>query len=294
MDKKFEKKVKFHGSQVKTNQKKKATQRQRQRIKSKNRKKKDRTQNRKNNAKRRKEELRKKVDEIIDDNVIVNFSSYEPPDLAYLYLAKGLNFVPYHDYDKYDLKYDTLEFLSRLACQSQRRHYDQNSDHNPDIPENLDIHQNLKPKSRYQPDLVDVHPVYEDIRTKLLNWVDNFEPESKKNNISPGMKRGKDWVKKMIKEEKIFVCKADKGGAILIMNYEDVVNTVENDLKDKTQFEAQESDLMKATTNKITGLVKELEKDSMITGNDRMLITGLNDKGNLKHNPEFRPQIPTV
>ena len=46
------------------------------------------------------------------------------------------------------------------------------------------------------------------------------------------MKRGKDWVRRMIKEKKICVCKADKGGEIIIMNYEDVVYTVEKDLKD--------------------------------------------------------------
>ena len=87
MDKRFDKKLKFHGSQVEENHACRASPGdRRQRNKSGMRKKKDRVQNRKNRAKTRKEEIRKKVDEIIDDNVIVNFSSYKPPDLAYLYL----------------------------------------------------------------------------------------------------------------------------------------------------------------------------------------------------------------
>ena len=75
--------------------------------------------------------------------------------------------------NKYDLKFYTLEFLRSLACQSERKHL-----YKTETYENSDIHRNLRPKSRYQPDMTNVHPVYEDIRTKILNWVDNFEPNT--------------------------------------------------------------------------------------------------------------------
>ena len=132
------------------------------------------------------------------------------------------------------------------------------------------------------------------MKAKLLNWVDNFEPPEGKPNISPGLKRGRDWIRKMVRDKKIYVCKADKGGATLIINYEVVIKTIETDLHNPANFEEQAEDMVPKTVQKIKELVNGLVKEEKLSLADRTLITGLNVKGNMKHNPEYRAQTPTV
>ena len=53
--------------------------------------------------------------EIKEKNIVVNFSSMEIPNTVYLYLAKGLNYIPVYKGDKSNLKYDAMEFVRKLA-----------------------------------------------------------------------------------------------------------------------------------------------------------------------------------
>ena len=54
------------------------------------------------------------VDKIKDENIVVNLSNQTIPDAGYIFLQKGLGFVPSHKVDIQDFKYDTLEFIRKL------------------------------------------------------------------------------------------------------------------------------------------------------------------------------------
>ena len=72
-------------------------------------------QNYQRNKKRKKQEkIEQLVTKIKEENVVVNLSIEEVPASAYLFLAKGLGYVPSTKVDLQDLKYDTLEFLRKL------------------------------------------------------------------------------------------------------------------------------------------------------------------------------------
>ena len=49
-----------------------------------------------------------------EENIVVNLSNQEIPDAVYIFLQKGLGFVPSYRVDMEDLKYDTLEFIRKL------------------------------------------------------------------------------------------------------------------------------------------------------------------------------------
>jgi len=122
---------------------------------------------RKNKQGSKKKELTDKVEEIKKNNIVINLSDAEIPDLAYLYLANGLNFVPSQIVETTDLKFDSCEFLRKLKW---RTYFEQNPDHRTSDQFNeVDIHPELRVKSKSHPEIK--HALLDDIKTKLLGWV---------------------------------------------------------------------------------------------------------------------------
>ena len=60
--------------------------------------------------------------------------------------------------------------------------------------------------------------------------------------MSPDAIRGKSLLKKMIQDNKIFVTRADKGGAILILDLDVVREKLEAELQNTDKFEELEED----------------------------------------------------
>ena len=137
----------------------------------------------------------------------------------------------------------------------------------------------------------------EEVKSSVLGYANNCHPEEPKNNLSPRALRGRRWIINALNNKEIFVSEADKGGAILIMNYEDVIKTLESELHNPENYEliSQDPDAHLSTvTKKIQNLSCKLEMEGCITPMDRESITGLNDELNLKHNPEYRAVDPTI
>ena len=57
--------------------------------------------------------------------------------------------------------------------------------------------------------------------------------------------RGRKWIRENIKTEKIFVTRADKGGAIIILDYKTVIDVMEKELGDPNKFKVVSGDLDK-------------------------------------------------
>ena len=137
----------------------------------------------------------------------------------------------------------------------------------------------------------------EEVKSSVLGYANNCHPKEPKNNLSPRALRGRRWIINALNNKEIFVSEADKGGAILIMNYEDVIKTLESELHNAENYEliSHVPDAHLSTvTKKIQNLSCKLEVEGYITPMDRESITGLNDGMNLKHNPEYRAVDPTI
>lgn len=98
------------------------------------------------------------------ENIVVNLSTEEIPDAAYIFLQMGLGFVPAHKVDMEDLKYDTAEFIRKLEWRAFFHA-------NPELQSNTDkrMYEDIRVSSFTHPHFS--HPLLDEIKTKLMGWV---------------------------------------------------------------------------------------------------------------------------
>ena len=130
----------------------------------------------------------------------------------------------------------------------------------------------------------------------MTNWVENADLEEPKKNLSKGALIGRKWVLENVQKKVIFITKADKGGAILILDYSDVISTLEKEIFNvekyrKVEGVASEAHL-KNTSDKVKQLSLKLQKEQKISPSDVTLITGINKKGNMSKKTEYLPAHP--
>ena len=238
---------------------------------------------------KKKEKIEELVSKIKDENIVVNLSNEEIPASAYLFLAKGLGYVATKKVDLQDLKYDTLEFIRKMEWKAYFHE-------NPDLTTGTDpmaLYSDIKISNFNQAPTQ--NSIIGELKTKLLGWIANHEAKAPKSNLTELEQRGKKWVSEKIKEELIFITKADKGGATLIMNYKDVEDAVKKEIFDETKFEriaTSADEHILTMRNKVNQLSINLQTNNIISKADKSLITGLSDKNKPKQAPEYRAESP--
>ena len=240
--------------------------------------------------KKKQEKIRALVDKIKDNNVVVNLSNVDIPDAAYLFLSKGLGYIPSTKVDPHDLKYDTTEFIRKLEWKAFfKANPELQSDNHLSGNEYADI----KVSSFSHPNFT--NPLLEDVKTKLFGWISNHIAKAPKSNLTPLELRGRKWLIDQLQNETLFITKADKGGATLIMNYTDVKSSIENELFDERKFQKLEKsteEQLSYVKDEVKSLVIHLAEKKMITENDKTLIAGINANNRPKLAPEYRPEPP--
>ena len=233
INERMNKKVNFHLQRQDQNIEFTTTKKQvkKRRKWTQNKKKKTRAKYKLKQKLKKQEAIKSSVNKIKEENVVVNMSREDLPDSAYLFLGKGLGFVPTKKIDVHDLKYDTAEFIRKL---SWKAFFKANPELQSDNDPSGTLHRDIKVSGFTSP--VFNHPLLEEIKMKLNGWIANHVPQSPKSNLSILEIQGKIWLTEKINEKKLFVTKADKGGATLVMNYEDVQTAVRNELNKEDKF----------------------------------------------------------
>ena len=106
--------------------------------------------------------------------------------------------------------------------------------------------------------------------------------------------RGRSWLTNAVKEETVFVTRADKGGATLIMNHADVQRTIENELFDNNKFselKRNTDDQLVHVKHEVKSVVINLKRRNLITDEDKTLMTGLTASNHSKLAPEYQPEL---
>ena len=128
-----------------------------------------------------------------------------------------------------------------------------------------------------------------------MGFVTNQDPDKPKSNLTDAEQRGKGWILEAIRQQKIFVTTADKGGATLILDYSTVMETVGAELNKPTKFTKLETSVetkMVHTQQKVKDTVLKHHELNTITEEEKKRITGINANGNMIHAPELRPSVP--
>ena len=253
------------------------------------RKKKNRMNYRNKLKARKKEKIKSMVDKIKQENTVINLSDEEVPDATYIFLSKGLGYVPSQKVDCHDLKYDTTEFIRKLAWKAFFKANPELAGNDP----NSDVHRDIKVSGYTYPNFTS--PLLDDIRTKLFGWIANHTATSPKSNLSPLELRGKKWLIDKMNDELLFVTKADKGGATLIMNFADVKAAIQKELFDPNKFtklDRNSDQQLDHVKQEVKSLAIRLAQQKLINDNDKILIAGLNSNNRSKIAPEYRPESP--
>ena len=160
------------------------------RLKNKRHNKAIREKKKKNTA----ESLKDKIKQIKSSNQVVNFTTVEVPDAAYLYLSLGSTFVPYKKVNKHDLLYDTKQFINKLAWSAYfhenfpeaevptttpTRSPNSTETHTPLI-DLKEVRKKLKPPSRNSPP--STNKLFELVKQKLLTGTKNILEKKKKRS----------------------------------------------------------------------------------------------------------------
>ena len=123
--------------------------------------------------------------------------------------------------------------------------------------ETEDLHKDLRIRSRKHPQDFN-HPLFDEIRTRLMGFVTKLNPHKPKSNLTDADQRGKGWILKSIRQQKMFVTSADKGGATLILDYTTVMDTVRSELEKEPKFTKLETSVetkMEQTQQKVKDAV---------------------------------------
>ncbi len=263
----------------------------RKKKQSKRRKKLNHTNYKKKVKEKRKTGIDELVERIKRENIVINLSNETIPNSAIIYLAKGLGFVQMNKVDTQDLKFDMLEFLRKVGWKA----FFKDEDGDTEGIDISDIHADLRISSGKIAPIQ--NPLLDEVRTKLLGWVANHKPKTPKSNLTALELRGKKWITDKVKAKELFVTKADKGGATLVMNYNDVKEAIEKELHDGSKFEELNVDADKhrnELSKRVVGMVKNMGNQNILTARDKLLICGLNENDNLKLDPEYKAEPPYV
>lgn len=94
---------------------KKKTHAKKKRRWTANRKRKNRVRYKKKVKEKKKKKLNDIVSRIKENNTVINLSTEDVPDATYIFLSKGLGYVPSQKVDTQDLKYDATEFIRKVS-----------------------------------------------------------------------------------------------------------------------------------------------------------------------------------
>ena len=220
-------------------------------------------------------------------------SSVSVPEQCFLYLAKGFNFVESAPANKEDLLFDTQSFIRKLEWKA---YFKQCPDNGIDpYARGKDMYSHMHVTGTSHPSYK--HPLLDQIKTRLLGWVANTAYSTPANNLGKNEIRGRRMLLDLINDRKIFLTKADKGGAILIFDHSVVENEIESETSDPLKYKKLDLNIdeaMEETKYKIIEEFLSQEAKGNITSKDKTLITGLNEKNNMKHNPEYRAVPPVI
>ena len=167
----------------------------------------------------------------------------------------------------------------------------------PEIQNNNNdtIHRDLFVESNKHPDYQNT--IIDNVRIKLFGWITNKEFSEPRSNLSIAECIGQKWLLEMTKKQSIFISKADKGGATLILNYHTVAGEIQKELFDERKYEALnvKPDVhCAAVADKAKEMIINLNSRNIISDKDKTLITGLNKNNNMKHAPEYRAEHPYI
>ena len=155
---------------------------------------------------KRKQLLIERAERALEKNLVINFTDVEVPKLSIAILSYGPGFITNPIFNPLQFKLDSTNASHKLAWRTELGA----NDSQPPIPPTLlkrDITMPCSTKNK----------TVNSLASSLRDFGESFVPRNARTNLNRFEKEGLLWLKKAIREEKIIVTSADKGGAVLIV-----------------------------------------------------------------------------
>ena len=159
-------------------------------------------------------------------------------------MCYGPGWIPAPDFNSLQYQVDGQNAANKLCWKSKFK----DSESSADVPMDL-----LKKKVT-APCLTVEDPVITQIKSTLVNFVDNIKDKPLKSNMNRFEKEGLEWLKSAVNEGKIAVTSADKGGAIIVVTPEIIKDITKKKLEDTSCY----TDI--GQTNPLPALKSKMEK----------------------------------
>ena len=245
----------------------------------------------------------KKLSQIaLDSGAIVNLSSLEVPPEAIVILSKRLGFVPTSSYNKLESRIDANAALSKLTTCTVRK-LKENSEANSVTQDSVDSEE-CSDDADELPDFLQLRKqhltpsnsgdaIVDGVKDNLLAFVDTLQPRSLKSNLNSREKIGLNWVLKEIGKGQIQFVKADKGGALCIIDREAMRNLEAEKLENCELFDCLgDKDPTQDMTSKLLELWREGETQDFVSRNICYSTVGICDSGRPSTLSLFKPGTP--
>ena len=209
----------------------------------------------------------------------------EIPAGAVAILGKGLNFIPTPTEnimeEQLDMRLNTNRILQAANISPENQ-----SNIKSSIPSRLS-HKKYTATKPVEDNSVNniVNKITEEHNGRL-----QFQKhESRKKNITKDEEEGLRWLIKQTQDGNIAVVKADKGGAILIVEPEVLEKSVQEKLDNPNIYRRLEEDPTNALSDELFGLWVQGKKSGFVNTAEAARVMGVTDKNNKSTSSHFKP-----
>ena len=247
----------------------------------------------------------------LDNGSVVNLSTADIPPEAIVVLAKRLGFVPTATHDHLQSRIDVNAAMAKLCSFTEKFYRDRNRDlknsenstadllsidDEADQDDDENSEDELPEFLRLKKPWVAQNcgdPVVDEVKDNLMAMIDLLKPKTLKSNLSGIELRGLSWVQNEVKKGELQFVKADKGGALCIIDRSVMRQWEAEKLNNSEVFECLgETDPTEEMYVKLLDIWREGEEFGFVSRNTSYSVVGICESGRPSTLSVFKPGTP--
>ena len=257
------------------------------------------------NLRRREKKMKKTAEKMIADGDVRVLINVEVPPEAIVILGKGLGFVPTPNPDSIEARLDARRVTNKITYHANRcSQIEESQDDATQLNTSLDdtveeeasedhftLPRSLNQASYFQAHLKSTDPEYvsalQYINTQT-NGITNNSKKKRIKNLSLLEEKGLNWLKNEAAKNNLCVCKADKGGAILLVPPSVLTQKIEEKVMNTDLYEKLENDPRRKISDDLFDKWKNGVSNGFVSSVEAKKVVGLTENGNKSTASRFK------
>ena len=239
----------------------------------------------------------------LDSGSVVNLTSTIIPPEAVVVLAKRLGFVPTASYDHLQSRIDVNSAMAKLCSGTKKFYRDRNKVVDNIYESTDDLEDDDDDDDCVLPDFLRLKkpwvaqdcgdPVVDDVKDNLMALIDLNKPKTLKANLSGLERRGLTWIQEEVRKGKLQFVKADKGGALCIIDRSIMRQWEAEKLNNCEVFECLgEKDPTEDMYAQLLNIWREGEQAGFVSRDTCYSVVGICESGRPSTLSVFKPGTP--